>query len=115
MNEDELSEVVVDFLNAVEAAAINAKRQIAEIRGVAEKEGKQWIWNPKKISWVKADGTRGPYERCPAQDQKPEATLEYKALLADLKEHRKNFLFRDGFNYWLFPDLVTVGRKPKSK
>lgn len=117
MNENELSEVVSDFLNAVEAAAVNAKLQIAEIKGVAEKETtaeEKWTWEPEKIPWIKAEGARGAYERYPAEGKKIESILDYKGLLSDLKEH-KNFLFRDGWNYWLFPDLATVGRKPKSK
>ncbi|MCW4047899.1 MAG: hypothetical protein NWE99_10155 [Candidatus Bathyarchaeota archaeon] len=117
MNDSELSEVISDFLNAVEAAAVNAKRQIAQIKGVAEKEAKaeeKWSWEPKKIPWTKAEGARGSYERYPAEDQKIESNPDYRALLSDLKEH-KNFLFRNGWNYWLFPDLVTVGRKLKSK
>ncbi|MBT0159732.1 hypothetical protein G4O51_07085 [Candidatus Bathyarchaeota archaeon A05DMB-2] len=117
MNESELSEVVVDFLNAVEAAAVNAKRQIAEIKGVAEKEAKaeeKRSWEPEKIPWTKAEGARGAYERYPAEGEKIESLPDYKGLLSDLKGHR-NFLFREGWNYWLFPDLVTVGRKPKSK
>ncbi|MBT0160175.1 hypothetical protein G4O51_09345 [Candidatus Bathyarchaeota archaeon A05DMB-2] len=117
MSENELSEVFSDFLNAVEAAAVNAKRHIAEIKGVAEKEDtaeEKWSWEPKKIPWTEAEGARGSYERYPAEGQKIESIPDHKALLSDLKEH-KNFLFRDGWNYWLFPDLVTVGRKPKSK
>lgn len=81
----------------------------------AKEEKHSWDWDPQKIPWVKAEGSRGAYERYPAQDQKPEATTDYKNLLKDLKEHKKNFLFRDSWNYWLFPDLVTVGRKLKSK
>jgi hypothetical protein len=69
-------------------------------------------WNPEKIKWAQAKGARGDYERYPAEDQKVEATDDYKALLLDLKEH-KLFFFRDGWNYWLFPDLVTVGRRRK--
>lgn len=69
-------------------------------------------WNPEKIKWSQAKGARGNYERCPEDNQKVEAIPDYKALLQDLKEH-KMFFFRDGWNYWLFPDLVTVGRKRK--
>jgi hypothetical protein len=32
---EELTEIFTDFLNAVEAAAVNAKRQIAELKGIA--------------------------------------------------------------------------------
>jgi hypothetical protein len=71
-------------------------------------------WNPEKIPWTQTKGTRGDYERYPAEGQKIEAIPDYKALLQDLKEH-KNFLFRDGYNYWLFVDLATVGRKKKGE
>ncbi len=80
--------------------------------GVKE-EKHSWNWDPQKIVWVKAEDSRGAYERYPAQDQKIAATVDYKNMLQDLKEYKKNFLFRDGWNYWLFPDLATVGRKLK--
>ena len=107
-----LAEDIVDYCNAVEAACVKLKMQIDRNFG-PEPEQKP-NWNPEKIKWVKAEGTRGSYERYPAQDQKPEATADYKNLLQDLKEHKKNFLFRDGLNYWLFQDAVTIGRKPKA-
>lgn len=69
-------------------------------------------WDPEKIKWIQAKGARGDYERYPAEGQKIEASPDYKALIADLKEHNM-FFFRDGWNYWLFPDLATVGRKRK--
>ena len=114
-NESEkLAEILVDMANALEAMAVNVKRQIAELKGVSEEKAHEWTWNPQKIPWVKAEGSRGAYERYPAQDKRPEATLDYKNLLQALKEH-KNFLFRDGYNYWLFQDAITVGRKVKPK
>jgi hypothetical protein len=78
-----------------------------------EEKEKEWTWDPEKIPWTKAEGARGAYERYTVQDQKPEATVDYKNMLQNLKEHKKNFLFRDSWNYWLFLDLATVGRKKK--
>lgn len=35
---EEIAEIFVDFLNALESACVNAKRQIEEIKGVTEKK-----------------------------------------------------------------------------
>jgi hypothetical protein len=78
-----------------------------------KKTEKSWSWNPDAIAWVQTKGTRGDYDRYPAENQKIEASPDYKTLLEDLKTHN-NFIVRDGYNYWLFVDLVTVGRKPRS-
>ena len=108
-------EPLVKLRDAYAMASEALNEYIATLAPPEAKEEKahEWTWNPQKIPWVKAEGARGAYERYPAQDQKPEATLDYQNLLQTLKEHTKNFLFRDGWNYWLFPDLVTVGRKKK--
>lgn len=75
-------------------------------------EQRRWSWNPDGIKWTKTKGAREEYERYPAEDQKIEATPDYKNMLQDLKEHAM-FISRDNVNYWVFPDLVTVGRKQK--
>lgn len=71
-------------------------------------------WNPKNIKWVQAEGSKGPYQRYPDQDQKAEATDDYKSLLADLKRHNGRMM-RDGYFYWIFQDGATIGRKLKGK
>jgi hypothetical protein len=106
---EELYEIVTDFFNAIEAAAVNAKRQIAEVKGVAEKEEKQAkkTWDPEKIKWTQAEGASGPYER--SEDAN---NLDHKAMLKDLAAH-KGKLNREGLFYWTFQNGVTVGRKKK--
>lgn len=67
-------------------------------------------WDPQKIKWVEAEGSKGPYQRYPAQDEKAESTEDYRNLLADLRDHGDK-LARGGFFYWLFQDGGTIGRK----
>lgn len=78
----------------------------------ASMEGK--IWNPNKIKWVQTEGTKGPYERYPAKGEKAESTVDYKAMLEDLKRHNGK-LMCGGLFYWLFTDQATVGRKRTKK
>jgi hypothetical protein len=63
MSEQKALEILADFANALEAAAVNVKHQIAELQGVAQKG---FTRNAEKIIWVEADGTHGKYERLPA-------------------------------------------------
>jgi len=71
-------------------------------------------YNPETIKWSRTTGPNGVYERYPAQNETPEATPDYKGLLADLNVH-KGRLQRAGLFYWLFTDGVTIGRKPSKK
>lgn len=102
--EDLALEVLVDFLNAVEAAAVGAKHRLKEAK-VPEIAG--FTWNPDKIKWVQAEGTSGPYERSEDVDN-----LEFKAMLKDLAGHQGKFQ-REGYFYWAFQKASVVGRKQK--
>lgn len=70
-------------------------------------------WNPETIKWSQAQGTRGPYERYPGENQKAESTTDYHNLLKDLKDHDGK-LSHKGYFYWVFTDMATIGRKPKT-
>lgn len=101
MNEQRALEILVDFANALEAAAVNVKHQIAELTGAKEKSS----WDPSKIKWEQAEGSSGPYER--SEDVN---NLDFKAMLRDLQGH-KGKLYRDDYFYWAFENGATVGRK----
>ena len=73
----------------------------------APKEVTGFTWNPSKIKWENAEGSKGPYERSDDVNN-----LEFKAMLKDLGEHQGKFR-REGFFYWSFQNGVTVGRKKK--
>jgi hypothetical protein len=108
-----LTGLIDGWLSSTPTTAKPVAKPPAQLPEVKE-EKHSCNWDPQKIPWLKAEGSRGAYERYPAQDKRPEATPDYKNLLQALKEHSKSFLFRDGFNYWLFQDAVTVGRKHKA-
>lgn len=75
----------------------------------AEPAAKPESWDPSKIKWEKAEGTKGEYER--SEDIN---NLEFKAMLKDLAAH-KGRLYRNGLFYWTFPTGATVGRKQVRK
>jgi hypothetical protein len=83
-----------DFLNSLEEAVQKMKTQIGKLVGVVEKQ--KWDWNPDVIKWVKAEGSKGEFEK----------------MLKDLAEHDGK-LTRDGVFYWVFKNGSTVGRKKR--
>jgi hypothetical protein len=110
MNDENLEiflEDFTDFLNGMEASVVKMKQQIAKLVGVAEKRG--WTWNPDKIVWTKAQGSKGEYERSDDVN-----SLDFKSLLKNLAE-RKGSLTREGWFYWTFKNGSVVGRKRKVK
>lgn len=71
-------------------------------------------WDPEKINWTQAEGSKGLYDRYPAEGQKAEATVDYKNMLVALNRNAGK-MRRDGYFYWLFRDSATVGRKQVGK
>lgn len=117
MNEDLaiFLEDLLIYLDTQIATLTQLKAQIRKLIGPDNNKSdikKTWSWIPQKIKWTKTKGTRGEYERYPLENCQIEISSDYKNLLQDLKDHNC-FLFRDGYNYWLFPDLATIGRKRK--
>lgn len=92
---------IADFANAIEAATVSLRQKLKEL-GPSK-------WDPKKIKWTEAEGTKGPYEKAD-----PQATPDFKNMLSDLKSHNGK-LMREGYFYWVFRDAATVGRKKKQR
>ncbi|MEM3153525.1 MAG: hypothetical protein QW629_02285 [Candidatus Bathyarchaeia archaeon] len=92
-----------DFLDGLEASVIRMKQQIAKLVGVEEKS--KFSWNPDKIKWEKAQGSKGEFER--SEDIN---NPEFKIMLKDLANHNGK-LTRNGWFYWTFKNGSTVGRK----
>jgi len=102
---------LLDYLNAQEEAIKRLKEQIAKLVGVYEEIKKEkaegqdvkadvkaevkrvWSWNPDKISWAKAQGAKGLFEK--SEDVN---NPEFKAMLRDLANHNGK-LMRDGYFY----------------
>jgi len=99
-----LAEDIIDYCNAVESASVKLKSQISKLIGESKKA---WSWDPERIKWEKAQGSKGEYEK--SEDIN---SLDFKNLLKDLAEH-KGTLSRDGLFYWSFRNGSTVGRKKR--
>ena len=103
MSEDDVATAaLLEFLNGAEAGIVQAKRLIAQAKGVED-------WNPSKIRWEKAEGSSGPYER--SEDVN---NPEFKSMLQDLTGHGGK-MTRNGYFFWVFKNGHTVGRKKRSK
>lgn len=98
----DLKESVIDFCNAIEAAAVNLRKQI---EGKDQGRESPINWNPDKIKWSLAEGAKGPYEKSGDINN-----LEFKAMLKDLNEHNGKLRCGPWF-YWRFENGSTVGRK----
>ena len=98
MASEEMLEIVLDLCGALEAAAVDAKQRIAKLVGVK-------AWDPAHVSWIQAEGSRGPYERSEDVNNR-----EFKAMVKDLAAHGGR-LTRENYFYWLFESGDIVGRK----
>jgi len=117
----DFEEDVLDLINCVEAGITAFKMNVAKRHRVSEeakeKPTKTTLeYDPEKILWTQAEGSKGIYQVYPAFKQKPSMSVDYINLLADLNlESHKGRLQRAGLFYWLFDDNVTIGRKPAKK
>lgn len=95
----------IEFLtklhDALQMAADSVQEYLESIAPVNKR------WDPAKITWKETQGTRGPYEKAD-----PQATPDFKAMLQHLKDHNGK-LSRNGYFYWVFSDMATVGRKKR--
>ena len=97
----------VEFLVKLrDAAQLMADAANEYLERLAPKEEKH-SWDPLKIKWVQAEGSKGPYER--SEDVN---NLEFKAMLNDLASHNGKTQ-RNGYFYWTFQNGSTVGRKKR--
>jgi len=111
MNDQEFADCLTDFCNAVEAAAVQLKRNLYDL---VQKQAGKPLWEPDKIKWEKAESSKGVYERATGEANK--GNIDFDNLLQDLKLHGGK-LSRLGFFYWLFSETETptVGRKPSKR
>ena len=111
-------EILTDFLDAVEAAAVNAKRQITHIAQVAPLEkalghdasvkgSPKLPFDAGKIQWIDRENEKGKFQM--SEDVN---SPDHKALLAFLNEHvPSKRITSDGYFYWIYPNGSTIGRK----
>ena len=98
---DMVLEVFADFLNGVEAAVSSAKALLKKVKVDGS--------DPSKISWIQAQGAKGPYEKATQQ-----GGTDYRLLVQDLLKHGRR-MRKDGYFTWLFEDNTTIGRKKEQQ
>jgi len=101
---DKTSEAIIDFCNAIEAAAVKLKHDLG-----ASPSQVKYPWNPEKIAWTDKTGDKGPY-----QISEDVNNPDFKSMLQDLGGHGGK-LNREGMFYWTFQNGTTVGRKKVGK
>ena len=98
MSEDTAAEALLEYLDACETGIAQAKRLIAQRKGVEK-------WDSSRIKWKQAEGAHGSYQRSEDVD-----SPDFKLLVKDLASHNGKFT-KNGFFYWLFRNGSVVGRK----
>jgi hypothetical protein len=101
MNEERVLEILADMANALEALAVDAKRQIGEITGVSSEQPS----NFDGLFWETKKGTKGEYEQ--TSERANQNSDLWKALKAKVKEH-KGFWQSSGFKFWFHQQDETV-------
>lgn len=96
-------EAIIDFANAIEAAAVNLKHRL----GV---DVKQQTKEPQvdKLKWESQQPStsgKGPYEKC-AEAAIPDFQ-ELKTWIGDEPKYLRGYL------YWVFTDGKVIGRRKK--
>jgi len=101
-----LAEELHEYLRRVTEAGAHMLEQMNKIFGPEKGESK---WDPAKIMWVRAEGSKGPYDRSEDVD-----SVDFKAMVKDLAGHSGR-LRREGYFYWTFKNGFAVGRKKLAK
>ena len=115
---DELTEIFTDFLNALESACVNAKRQIAELKGVTE--GKSLVAvNETTFSILKFEPQKGvklgDYETAdkkgnlPDKFQQAHNVLRNSNATIQARYHGQGYVF----SYWLYGSDKIYRQKTK--
>ena len=104
-DDDMALEMLIEFLNAIEAGIASAKQRLKQEKGLGEERISSW--NPGNMNWTEAQGNSGTYQRSEDLDSQ-----DFNEMLKDLAAHQGK-LSKDGYFYWLFKSGSTVGRKER--
>jgi hypothetical protein len=102
---DVAEEMLLDFLDAVEAGIASAKERYKKRKQI---NACDFSYDINKIRWKQAAGPSGPYESSEDLD-----SPDWRQLLQDLMCHDGR-LSKDGYFLWLFNNGSSmIGRKRK--
>ena len=93
------------YLSCQEAGLVQLRMQINKVLGET-KPSTKLPFNAEKIKWQQRQNQKGPFEISEDYDN-----ADHGALLKFLREHANGCLTSEGWFYWIFPDLKTLGRK----
>lgn len=94
---EQLAEIITDFFNAVEAAAVNGKHQIAELYSAGAAAAQDAALNVSKLFWEKKQGEKGEYEQ--TSEKANQNSDLWRQLKDKVKEH-KGFWQNGGYKFW---------------
>jgi len=120
---DELTEIFVDFLNALESACVNAKRQIAEVKGVSEEKKpvavSELTFNTLKFEQQKGEKL-GEFETADKKNNIPEKFQYAFNVLSKSNSVISNRYSGTGYvyTYWtynnrIFRQKLKAGAQPR--
>jgi len=101
-----LAEELYEYMRRVNEASAHMLEQMNKIFGPEVPVDK---WDPAKVKWMLAEGSKGQYER--SEDVN---SLDFKMMVKDLAGHSGR-LRREGYFYWTFKNGFVVGRKKLAK
>jgi len=104
-------EALAAFLDAVEEGIIQARRILGQQTATArdEKTGKQgFTYDPEKIHWEPATGTKGPYQLATVQANADNVDF---GLLRTVLDEKQGPIWGKQYFYWKLENN-NIGRKP---
>jgi hypothetical protein len=92
MSDDDIAlEVLIEFLNAVEAGVAAAKQRVKEVEKLDD------ALDLSRLFWEQKQGVKGPFEQ--TSEKANQNSLLWQKLKAKLKEHN-GFWQNNGYRFW---------------
>ena len=113
MSKEDILEIITDFANAMEAAAVSMKQQVANIVEVKVKT--ELSEEPyDRLLWTNGQGARGPYQMASAKNNSNSDL--YRHLEAILKKNSGRFSDKSWKHYyWLRQEGDAIFRREKTR
>jgi len=110
MSEEKILELLINYANAQEAAAVDLKHRIAELVGVETSPSVKYSESDfDKLFWERLKGAKGPFQRTSKKSTQNHPV--FQALQTILKKH-SGFCHIGSYKYWF--DQGNPDRDPGS-
>lgn len=94
MSETKTLEILCDLADALEAAAVKLKHEVAELQGIQKEPQNQDF---SKLVWEDKQGEKGPFQQ--TSEKSNQNSILWQQLKVKLKEH-SGFWQNQGFKFW---------------